>query len=126
MDKKKEIKFIKKENNPQIFENSEKTFVDLYMKSGLYITELVKRLYRNEKMKAVYPNNRERLKHILENQVFGFAPSKIIYAIAMAYIFGFDEDADDISRRNFRAIDVTPYVKDGKLQDLLDSEFDVR
>lgn len=114
------------ENNPQIFENPEKTFVDLYMKSGLYITELVKRLYRNEKMKAVYPNNRERLKHILENQVFGFAPSKIIYAIAMAYIFGFDEDAADMSRRNFRAIDVTPYVKDGKLQDLLDSEFDVR
>ena len=59
----------------------------------------------------------------MENQVFGFAPSKIIYAIAMSYIFGFDEEAGDISKRNFRDIDVTPYVKAGTLQEMLDKEF---
>lgn len=111
------------ENNPHIFEDPNKTFVDFYMKSGLYITELVKRLYSNEKMKEVFPDDKNRLKHILENQVFGFAPSKIIYAIAMSYIFGFDEEAGDISKRNFRDIDVTPYAKNGSLQEMLDEEF---
>ena len=32
--------------NPNIFDDSTKTFIDLYMKSRLYITEIVKRLYR--------------------------------------------------------------------------------
>ncbi|MFV0555615.1 MAG: hypothetical protein ACK5LM_00710 [Lactovum sp.] len=31
------------EENPEIFKNPETTFIDLYAKSGLYITELVKR-----------------------------------------------------------------------------------
>lgn len=36
------------ENNPGCFDDPDKTFADLYMKSGLYITEIVKRLYRSE------------------------------------------------------------------------------
>lgn len=53
--------------NPHIFEDPDKTFMDLYMKSGLYITEIVKRLYRNDKIKVLYPDGHERLKHIIEN-----------------------------------------------------------
>ena len=34
------------------------------MKSGLYIAELVKRLYNSEGLKDVFPNSEERLKHI--------------------------------------------------------------
>lgn len=48
------------------------------MKSGLYITDIVKRLYNSEKIKQVYLNDADRIKHILENQVYGLAPSKII------------------------------------------------
>lgn len=40
------------ENNPGCFDNPTKTFADLYMKSGLYITEIVKRLFRSKKMKS--------------------------------------------------------------------------
>ena len=32
------------ENVPGCFDDPENTFADLYMKSGLYITEIVKRL----------------------------------------------------------------------------------
>ena len=32
--------------NPGCFDDPGKTFLDPYMKSGLYITEIVKRLYR--------------------------------------------------------------------------------
>lgn len=41
--------------NPGCFDDPSKTFADLYMKSGLYITEIVKRLYRSERMKELFP-----------------------------------------------------------------------
>ena len=93
------------------------------MKSGLYITEIVKRLYRSKKVKAAYPDNRARLKHILEEQVFGFAPSKIIYHIAIAYIFGFDEQAKEISTANFVQEDTAEAVKAGRLDELVQKYF---
>ncbi len=54
--------------NPGCFDMADKTFVDLYMKSGLYITEIVKRLYQSEVMKKQFPEKEERLKHIFENR----------------------------------------------------------
>ena len=92
------------------------------MKSGLYITEIVKRLYRNPLMKSLYQNDNDRIKHILECQVFGFAPTRIIYDIAISYIFGFDETANNISRRNFFDIDTLPYAQEGKLQKLVNEK----
>lgn len=38
------------QENPVCFDDPTHTFADLYMKSGLYITEIIKRLYRNEGM----------------------------------------------------------------------------
>ena len=110
------------ETNPHIFESPDKTFVDFYMKSGLYITEIVKRLYRNPVLKSLYPNDKERVKHILECQVFGFAPTQIIYDITMSYIFGFDEDTHFISRRNFFHEDTLPWAKQGNLQELVNKK----
>ena len=104
--------------NPNIFDDSTKTYIDLYMKSGLYIAELVKRLYNNESMKQQFPDDAVRLKHILENQVYGFAPSAIIYRIATNFIFGPIED--DVSRKNFVQEDTIKYVKLGKIQSLID------
>lgn len=103
--------------NPNIFADSTKTYIDLYMKSGLYIAELVKRLYNNESMKQQFLDDKDRLKHILENQVYGFAPSAIIYRIATNFIFG--PIGDDVSRKNFVQEDTIPYAKNGKIQDLI-------
>lgn len=111
------------QENPGIFDDPNRTFADLYMKSGLYITEIVKRLFRSPALKQQFPEEEPRLKHILENQVFGFAPSQIIYDIAIAYIFGFDKSADGISHRNFIMTDTTPYAKEGKLDALIQEKF---
>lgn len=111
------------EENPGCFDMPDKTFVDLYMKSGLYITEIVKRLFQSEKMKELYPDKTERLQHIFEKQVFGLAPTEIIYKIATSYILGFDEDVK-ITKHNFRQVDALPYAKDGTLADKIDSLFD--
>ena len=104
--------------NPDIFADSTKTYIDLYMKSGLYIAELVKRLYNNESVKQQFPDDEARLKHILENQVYGFAPSAIIYRIATNFIFG--PISNDVSRKNFVQEDTIPYAKEGKIEDLVD------
>lgn len=110
------------EENPGCFDDPNKTFIDLYMKSGLYITEIVKRLYQSEKMKEFYPDRSERLKHIFEKQVYGLAPTEIIYKIATSYILGFDLEVS-VEKHNFRKVDALPYTKDGTLQTLLDELF---
>ena len=107
--------------NPNIFADSTKTYIDLYMKSGLYIAELVKRLYNNESMKQQFPDDKDRLKHILENQVYGFAPSAIIYRIAINFIFG--PIGDDVSRKNFIQEDTIPYAKEGEIKNLINNYF---
>lgn len=100
---------ILEEENPYIFSDSSKTFADLYVKSGLYLTEIVRRLYVG--LSNEIPDNNVRLKHILENQIYGFAPSEIIYNIARNFIFGFDESAKVINSSHIVCLDTTPYAK---------------
>lgn len=114
---KKMVDELEKEN-PHIFEDDTKTYIDLYMKSGLYIAELVKRLYNNPVMQEKHPNDQERLQHILEKQVYGFAPSEIIYRIATNFIFG--PVNESVSRHNFVQEDTIPYAKEGRMQALVD------
>ena len=108
--------------NPGCFDNPGKTFADLYMKSGLYITEIVKRLYRSEGLKAAYPDDRERIRHILRHQVYGMAPTRIIYLIATNYILGFDEELKS-ETHHFVQADAAEASKNGTLQELVDRCF---
>lgn len=113
------------EENPNCFDDPNATFIDLYMKSGLYITEIVKRLYRSKKMVELYPNDYERLKHIFEKQVYGCAPTEIIYAIATHYILGFSKDKDiKISSNHFKLFDTLPSSQAGTLEEDLDKLFE--
>ena len=104
------------------FDNPDFTFADLYMKSGLYVTEIVKRLFRSEKMKAHFPDEAERLNHIFGKQVYGFAPTEIIYRIALAFILGFSDEIK-IERNNLRLLDTLPYAQNGTLSAKLDEVF---
>lgn len=110
------------EENPHIFEDPSKTFADLYMKSGLYITEIVRRLYNNAEMRLQLPDDRERIMHILQHQVYGFAPTRIIYLIATRYILGFDPSIRP-EQSNFRQVDTVPYAKEGRMEELVEREF---
>lgn len=107
---------------PECFNDSSKTFIDLYMKSGLYITEIVKRLFRSETLKHEFPNKKDRLKHIFANQVYGLAPTEIIYRIATAYILGFSDEIE-INKHHLRQFDTLPSVQRGTLETDLDEVF---
>lgn len=109
--------------NPGCFDDPNKTFADLYMKSGLFISEIVKRLYQSKKMEELYPDPNERLRHIFEKQVFGLAPTGIIYRIATAYLLGFNDDGASELKNNFRQFDSLPYAEDGTLASKVEELF---
>ena len=122
---KKVVKFMVDklgEENPGCFDNPDFTFADLYMKSGLYVAEIVKRLFRSEKIKSLYPDEAERLNHIFEKQVYGLAPTEIIYRIALAFILGFSDNIK-IEKHNLRLFDSLPYAQSGTLASTLDELF---
>lgn len=110
------------EENPGCFDNPDATFADLYMKSGLYITEVVKRLFNSKGLRKAYPKDGERIRHILQKQVYGMAPTRIIYLIATNYILGFDERLKAESA-NFVEADAAAAAKDGTLQELVGKHF---
>lgn len=90
--------------------------------SGLYITEIVKRLYRSEGLKAAFPDEKERIRHILQDQVYGMAPTRIIYLIATNYILGFDEDLK-AETHHFVQADAAEASKNGTLKELVEQHF---
>ena len=56
--------------------------------------------------------------HIFEKQVYGLAPTEIIYRIAINFILGFADETDTF-KHNFRQADTLPAAKEGTLQALL-------
>ncbi|MBQ1804075.1 MAG: hypothetical protein II014_02270, partial [Bifidobacteriaceae bacterium] len=92
---------------------------------GLFIAEVVKRLYRNSEMKRLFPDDKERLDHIFSRQVFGIAPSEIIYRIATNFIFGFNATGTipDKYRPNFEIADSAKLAKEGKLVSFVEQRF---
>jgi hypothetical protein len=115
------------EHDPSLFTRTDSTFIDLYMKSGMYITEIVKKLFNNTRKK--YQSEHECLKHILEHQVYGLSPTPILQGITQAYIFGFDTQ-NKISRKNFIQHDLTPEAQQNaakqKLQELFNLKKDMK
>lgn len=104
--------------NPDIFRHYNTKFVDLYTKSGLYITEIVKRL--NKGLKDQIPDSKERIKWILENQVYAFAPSNIIYNIVKNYVFA---DLDGISSVNIIECDLSKCTDANKAKEKIIESF---
>ncbi|MBR2215876.1 MAG: DEAD/DEAH box helicase family protein [Selenomonadaceae bacterium] len=101
-------------HNPGCFDDPTAKFADLYMKSGMYITEIVTRLYRSKRLQALYPNEAERLNHIFAKQVYGCAPTEIIYRICRQYILGFSNEIH-IAKNNICLCDTLTYAKQGTL-----------
>jgi superfamily II DNA or RNA helicase len=110
--------------NPGCFDDPDATFADLYMKSGMYITEIVTRLYQSKRMKALFPNDAERLNHIFAKQVYGCAPTEIIYRICLRYILGFSDEIH-IEKNNIRLCDTLQYAKNGTLEQELEKVFNL-
>lgn len=110
--------------NPGCFDDPNATFADLYMKSGMYITEIVTRLYQSKRIKALYPDDAERLNHIFAKQVYGCAPTEVIYRICLRYILGFSDEIH-IEKSNIRLCDTLEYAKNGTMDAELRKLFEI-
>lgn len=113
------------EEYPNIFRNPEITFCDTYVKSGLFLTEIAKRLNKGLMLKM--PDAHERIEHIFNHQLYGYAPTEIIYHISHKYIYGIFEDKSEwrdgeIDDSHLKLHDLTNDFKQGKK---LDMKFDV-
>lgn len=112
------------QENPGCFDDPTHTFADLYMKSGMYITEIIKRLYNSEAMRRYFPDDHIRLAHILEHQVYGIAPTEIIYQIATHYILGYDNELGKGLHTHFAMADSAQLAREGKLAEFVDKAFE--
>lgn len=72
--------------NPGIFTDPTKTFADLFSTAGLFLMELVRRL--DTGLAEVFPNQEERLRHILTSQVFEMSHNKILHHITIEAVSG--------------------------------------
>ena len=107
---------ILEDENPGIFSNPNLTFCDLHIKSGLYLTEIAKRL--NKGLEKVIRDKDARIKHIFEKQLYGFTPSKVIESIAANYVYGDFK----VSKANIKERDLVKEFKEGRK---LNMKFDV-
>lgn len=116
------VDLLEKEN-PRCFDDPRHTFADLYAKSGLYLAEIAKRLYRSEKMKERFPDDKARLEHIFTRQLYAMAPTRIIHRIVLTYLFGFDEALRRRAEGHFVQADAAQAAQEGRLPTLAETYF---
>ena len=120
----KEMLMYLEQENPGCFDDPYATFIDPYMKSGMYITEIVKKIYNSPVMIKEFSDEEERLQWIFEHQVYGLAPTKIIYEIATHYILGFAKVRNmQIQTEHFKCYDALPAAQAGTLEEELTKLF---
>ncbi|MCP2264411.1 DEAD/DEAH box helicase [Promicromonospora thailandica] len=72
--------------NPGIFTDPDKTFADLFSTAGLFLMELVRRL--DTGLANVFPDQDQRLKHILSSQIFEMSHDKILHEVTVEAVSG--------------------------------------
>lgn len=106
------------ENDPDLFSLKDKKFIDLYAKSGLYLTEIARRLFAG--LADEIPDENARVKWILEKQLYACAPSNIIYKIVRNYVYAGFDDVDD---KNIVECDLVEDAKKGRIKAALAERF---
>jgi type II restriction enzyme len=74
------------EEDPGIFTDPGRTFADLFSTAGLFLMELVRRL--DTGLAAEFPDQEERLRHILTSQIFEMSHNEILHRITIEAVSG--------------------------------------
>jgi type II restriction enzyme len=82
----KQMVAILEAENPDIFTDPSKTFADLFSTAGLFLMELVRRL--DTGLATTFPEQEDRLKHILTSQVFEMSHNEILHRITIEAVSG--------------------------------------
>ncbi|MEY8833652.1 Eco57I restriction-modification methylase domain-containing protein [Phaeobacter italicus] len=68
-----------------LWSNPDAKFLDPFSKTGVFLREIAKRL--NEGLRPAFPDDQERLNHILTNQVFGIALTELTALISRRSLY---------------------------------------
>lgn len=79
-------------------------FIDPACKTGRFLVEIKDKLMDSSDMKQAFPNESDRLNHILNNQLYGLATSEIALLIANRNLYGYG-----LEERNIKYIE--NYIK---------------
>lgn len=82
----KQMVDIVETENPGIFNDPTKTFADLFSTAGLFLMELVRRL--DTGLAVAFPDQEERLRHILTTQIFEMSHNQILHRITLEAVSG--------------------------------------
>ncbi len=82
----KQMVAILEAENPGIFADPTKTFADLFSTAGLFLMELVLRL--DTGLAPTFPDQEDRLKHIMTSQVFEMSHNEILHRITIEAVSG--------------------------------------
>ena len=82
----KQMVDILEAENSGVFTDPTKTFADLFSTAGLFLMELVRRL--DTGLATIFPDQEERLKHILTSQVFEMSHNQILHRITIEAVSG--------------------------------------
>lgn len=74
------------EENPGIFNDPTKTFMDPFSTAGLFLMELVRRL--DIGLSDTFPDQEERLRHVLTSQIFEMSHNEILHRITIEAVSG--------------------------------------
>lgn len=77
---------VLEDENPDIFTDPTKTFADLFSTAGLFLMELVRRLDKG--LAHAFPEQEDRLRHILTSQIFEMSHNKILHSITIEAVSG--------------------------------------
>lgn len=106
------------ENDPDLFSSKDTKFIDLYAKSGLYLTEIARRLFAG--LTDEIPDENARVKWILEKQLYACAPDNIIYNIVRNYVYA---DFDGVDDNNLIECNLVYDSEDGNYKKTLAERF---
>ena len=107
--------------------NSRTTFLDPACKGGEYLREIYDRLMDCELLQSEFPNAIERSNHILKNQIYGIALSKVSLDRTAKKLLGEDRNlriiTNYISKLKGFNLGVRPDGSQNSIGDILNKEF---
>lgn len=106
------------QHDPDIFRRKELRLLDMHTKSGLFLAEAGKRLYRG--LAETIPNEEERIRHILTEQLYAFAPTEITYRIVRSYVYG---NRQELGNSHIAKRDLTAAAIAGNVENVIKKEW---
>lgn len=75
------------EQQPDLFQSPDRTFLDICSKSGIFSTAIIHRLFQH--LRPTFQNDHDCLLHILSHQVFAWSPDEIAQQATLQTILSF-------------------------------------